>query len=188
MTGALRSVYEGDAHIAIGSYILRSNRSEFFDFSFTYSTTPLVVTIPLGERYTSFEQLIKPFDIVIWCLMSAMFAASIFTILIIHLRFQNIKNFVYGTKIRTPVVNMMVAVFGGSLRRLPKRNFARFMLMMLLIFCLVQRNVYQGLLYIFITGNQRHPEIQSLDELLHKGFTIYTYPSNARLSSEKSDM
>lgn len=188
MTGALKEVFNGDAHFAIGSYILRSNRSEFFDFSFTYCTTPLLVTIPLGERYTSFEQLIKPFDIVIWSLMLAMFVISIWAIFVIHMKFRRMKDFVYGTRIRSPIINIMVVIFGGSQRRLPKRNFARFMLMMLLIFCLVQRNVYQGLLYIFVTGNQRHPEIKSLNELIEKGFSVYTYPSNAGVSPENKRM
>lgn len=184
LTGALKELYQGEAHIAIGGYILRSNRSQFFDFSSTYFTTPLVVSVPPGDRFTSFEQLVKPFDKFIWGTMILMFIMSMLVIFIIHFKFKRAKDFVYGQKIRTPVINIIIAIVGGSQKKLPRQNFARFVLMMLVVFCLVQRNVYQGLLYIFITGNQRHPEIQTLREMQERNFTFYVFPPYAGLSPE----
>lgn len=187
MSGALKELYEGDAHLAIGAYILRSNRSEYFEFSNAYMATSLVITIPLGERYTSFEQLLKPFGVVTWSLMLTIFLASILAILIINLKFKRMKKHIYGSNIRTPMMNLITAILGGSQNKLPKQNFSRFLLMMLLVFCLVQRNLYQGLLFIFITGNQRHPEIQSLIQLADdRSITIYTYPAYEGLSPETS--
>jgi hypothetical protein len=184
MTEALREVHEGPAHLVIGNYILRSNRIEYFDISVSYFVTPMVLVIPFGDRYTSFEKLVKPFDIAVWSLMLTMFLISLVTIFIINWKFEKIKDFVYGTKIRSPVINMAIAIFGGSQRRLPMKNFARFLLMMFLIFCLVLRNVYQSLLFIYMTRIQRHPEIQSLRDVYDGNFVIYTYPSNFGLLPE----
>jgi hypothetical protein len=178
-TEALRELHEGPAHLAIGNYILRSNRIEFLDISISYTVTPLLFTIPLGKSFSSFEQLVKPFDIIIWSIMIFMLFMSLFIILVIHVKFRKVKDFVYGRNIRSPVINMAIAIFGGAQRHLPRRNFSRFILMMFLIFCLVQRNVYQSLIFIFMTQPKRHPEISSINEIYKQNFTINTYPSNA---------
>lgn len=174
---ALREVYEGSAHFVIGNYFLRANRIDFFDMSISYYVSPIVATIPLGRKYTSFEKLLRPFDVTIWMLLLAMFIISLFIIFMINLKCRNFKDVLYGKKVRSPVMNILTAVVGGSQPRLPKRNFPRFVLMMFLIFCLIQRNAYQSLMFLFMTTTQRHPEISSLEEMIKNNFTIYSFPS-----------
>lgn len=196
-TEALRELHEGvDVKLVIGNYILRLNRLQYFDISNTYFVTPMVLVIPFGDEYTSIEKLVKPFDVTIWSIMIMMFLVSLMTIFIINWKFEQVKDFVYGIKIRSPVINILIAIFGGSQKRLPTKNFARFLLMMFLIFCLVQRNVYQGiflnllyrisickiflylgLLFIFMTKTQRHPEIKSLNDVYNESYTFSMYPA-----------
>lgn len=71
----------------------------------------------------------------------------------------------------------LIVIFGGSQTKLPTRNFSRFLLMSFLLFCLVQRNVYQGSLYIFLQSDGRHKEVQSIDEMVENGFDFYMYES-----------
>ncbi|KAG5681330.1 hypothetical protein PVAND_010777 [Polypedilum vanderplanki] len=70
---------------------------------------------------------------------------------------------------------MIIAIFGSQQPILPKRNFARFILMMFLIFCLVQRNVYQGALYIFLQSDGRHKPMQTINEMIENDFVFYMH-------------
>lgn len=68
---------------------------------------------------------------------------------------------------------MFTAFIGGTQRPLPKRNFARFLLMMFLIFSLVIRTVYQGAFYQLLKSNKRHKGVQSMDEIVKSDFQFF---------------
>lgn len=108
------------------------------------------------------------------------------TILLINYKLKNVRNFVFGRNVKTPGMNMLAAVFGLQQIILPTRNFARFILMMFLLFCLVIRNAYQGALYIFLQSDGRHKEIQSIDEMNAMGFKYYIFESYADMVSERT--
>jgi hypothetical protein len=84
---------------------------------------------------------------------------------------------VFGKNVKSPVMNMAVAIFGLQQTVLPARNFSRFILMMFLIFCLVNRNVYQGALYLFLQSDGRHKDIKSVDEMEEMNFNYYVFES-----------
>jgi hypothetical protein len=65
---------------------------------------------------------------------------------------------------------MIAAILGLQQNRLPRRNFARFLLMMFLIFCLVLRNIYQGALYQFLQSDGRHKTPQTISELIEQKY------------------
>jgi hypothetical protein len=57
----------------------------------------------------------------------------------------------------------------------PKGNFARFVLMMFVIWALIIRTCYQSILYENLQRDIRKPRIQTLDELNELNFTaLYT--------------
>jgi ABC-type amino acid transport substrate-binding protein len=176
-TGAIKKVVEGECDFTAGNFLLRSSRVAFMDPSVVYLSLPVIFAIPLGEKLTSFEKLLRPFELIVWSFILTFFSIGILVIFTINWKFKKLKSFVYGTGIETPIVNMMIAIFGGTQSKLPKRNFARFILMMFLLFCLVQRNVYQGLLYIFIKSDSRHKEVQSIKDMIDKKFEYYMYES-----------
>lgn len=148
-TGAINKIVNNKCDFTAGNFLLRSSRTAIMDPSVVYLTFPVVFAIPLGVRLTSFEKLLRPFELVVWIFMLIFISCGLLVICIVNWKSKNVQNFVYGTGIKHPVVNMTIAVFGGTQVKLPRRNFARFILMMFLLFCLVQRNVYQGILYIF---------------------------------------
>lgn len=176
-TGAIAKIVNNESDIAIGNYILRPNRLTIMDSSVVYFSFPVVFAIPLGEKLTAFEKMMRPYDIVVWICLLITISVGLLVILVLNLKLKKLKAFVYGEKITKPVINIFIAVFGGSQKLLPKRNFARFLLMMFLLFCLVQRNVYQGLLYNFLKSDGRKKEVQSIDEMVEKGFNFFMYES-----------
>lgn len=176
-TGALAKIVNGEADIGIGNYLLRASRLEIMDSSMVYFSFPVVFAIPLGERLSPFEKLMRPFEFVVWVVLAVFLSIGVIVILIVNWRYRNLRAFIYGTGVRNPIINMLIAIFGGSQPRLPRRNFSRYLLMMFLMFCLVKRNVYQGALYIFLQSDGRHAEVQSIDEMAEKGFDFHMYES-----------
>jgi hypothetical protein len=66
-----------------------------------------------------------------------------------------------------------VVIFGGGLFILPGRNFARFNLMLFILFCLVIRTGYQGVQFDIMLKEMRPKDVQTIDELIERNFTIY---------------
>jgi hypothetical protein len=53
---------------------------------------------------------------------------------------------------------------------------------------LVQRNVYQGLLYIFLQSDGRHKEVQSIKEMTDKKFDFYMYKSYTDIVKSQTEI
>jgi hypothetical protein len=187
-TGAISMILSGESDFTAGNFLLRSSRVAIMDPSVVYLSFPVVFAIPLGERLTAFEKLLRPFELVVWIMMVVFLGFGLLVIFVVNWKFKQVRNFVYGTGIKHPVVNMTIAVFGGTQVKLPRRNFARFILMMFLLFCLVQRNVYQGILYIFLQSDGRHKEVQSIKEMTNKKFQFYMYDSYTDIVKEQTEI
>lgn len=56
---------------------------------------------------------------------------------------------------------------------LPGRNFARFILMCFMLFCLVMRTAYQGKQYEFMQKEMRKRGLETIDELIDNNFTFF---------------
>lgn len=108
------------------------------------------IMVATGESYSSFEKMILPFDAETWLLIGVFFISGFITILIVKTRHIGWQNFVFGSKVQTPIFNMFVAIFGQGQNILPGRCFARYLLMMFIILCLVIRTVYQGIQFELI--------------------------------------
>lgn len=176
-TGAIKKIQANESDIAIGNYLLRANRVATMDNSIVYFSFPVVFAIPPGTRLSPFEKLLRPFEIYVWICLLFTLSVGVLVILVLNYKLKGLRAFVYGTGIKTPIMNMLVAICGETQTKLPKRNFSRFLLMMFLLFCLVKRNVYQGALYIFLQSDGRHKEVQSIDEMIEQGFEFYMFES-----------
>lgn len=169
-TGTFKELLTARSDINFGDLYLKARRIKFFDSSISYLNYPVFFVIPRGEKLTPMEKLLAPFSSTVWYFITATIAIAILIILIINYRFPKLKPFVYGKNINNPVMNVIKAVLGLQQCRLPKQNFARFLLMMFLIFCLILRSIYQGSLYQFLQSDGRHLEPRTIAELLKKNF------------------
>jgi len=111
------------------------------------------VVIPLGDFYSGFEKLFLPFDDATWILIAMTFAI--------------------GRDVTAPTMNLFAAFFGLGQLRLPGRNFARFLLMLYIIWCLIIRTAYQGVLYDLLKGDGRRPQNMQLQDYIANNATIH---------------
>lgn len=103
---AIERLLLNQSDIAIGNSFLRPNRVTLMDHSTVYYSFPVMFAIPRGERLTAFEKLLRPFEDVVWILLLIIISIGLLVILMLNLKWKKLRSFVYGTGIRTPVINM----------------------------------------------------------------------------------
>ncbi|CAO1440634.1 unnamed protein product [Diamesa serratosioi] len=91
--------------------------------------------------------------------------------------FSNLLTLIVPPGIRNHYFNIMLLFVGGTQHIIPQRNFSRFLLMMFLLFCLVQRTIYQGYLFHFLQSDNRAKEVSTIDEMIENNFDFYLYDS-----------
>lgn len=98
------------------------------------------ILVPPGELYTSLEKLILPFDYYTWILFFLVFAVAYFVLLITKiLKIPRISALIIGENVRTQAMNIYMIFMGGGMRRIPKKSFPRFILMIFILYCLIMR-------------------------------------------------
>jgi hypothetical protein len=60
-------------------------------------------------------------------------------------------------------------------QKLPLNNFARIILMVFIMFCLVIRTAYQGTQFDMLTSDMRFPPIKTIQQLFDQNFTFVVY-------------
>lgn len=95
------------------------------------------------------------------------------TIQIINLCSIKVRNFVYGTKIRTSTINVSKTFFASGQYKVSDSNFARLLLMLFIIWCLIIRTCYQSELFNYLQAEKRKAEAKTIAELIEKNFSFY---------------
>lgn len=131
------------------------------------------LTIPPGEPYSELEKVFLPFKFDVWISILATFAISLVTIQVINLCTPKVQNFVFGRNIRTPTMNVLNIFLCGGQRKIPGRNFARFMLMMFIIWSLIIRTCYQSEYFKHLQSDDRKPRLRTISDLMENNFTLY---------------
>lgn len=178
-TGNFEDLRKNIYDMTLGEFYMKAVRSKYFDNSIAYYVTPMVFIIPPGRPYKAIEKMLQPFDHVVWIILLITLVLAILVIIVVNTKFRHLKSFIYGRGVKSPVMNILVGLFGSQQTVLPGRNFSRFILMKFLILCLVLRSIYQGSLFQFLQSDKRHREIQSVDEMVKKDYTFYMYETGA---------
>lgn len=183
--GAMNLVIDKKADFTIGKFGMTSLRNAYMTPSISYYSSQLIIIVPEGEAFTPLERLMKPFRVYIWSFVLAILAITFLVITFIRLKCdKRAQNFVFGAENSTPNLNSWNIFLGGSLHRLPKRNFARTLLCFFIIYCFILRNAYMGALFTFIKSDELvKPPANSIDEMVEKDFKFYMTPSVVELIS-----
>jgi hypothetical protein len=140
------SIKSGDIYLPI--FTIQNNMEWHLSrgwLFYTIKENEITTITRLGEEYTSYEKLYLPFDFETWIWCGIFFGGGFFIIFIINqTRNRHVQQIVYGSRVRSPAMNVVVAFFGQSQNILPTRSFARFILMMFILFSLIIRTGYQG--------------------------------------------
>jgi hypothetical protein len=145
---------------------------ELYDFSPVLYTDKLTLTVPTGEPYTQLEKMFLMFDKDTWICIGVTIAGALLVIQVINFMSVQVQKFVFGRDVRTPTLNVASIVLTGAQHRVPGRNFARFLLMMFIVWSLIFRTCYQSILYKNLQQDLRKPRIKTLEELNERNFSI----------------
>lgn len=172
-TGAIKMVMERKVHMAIGFYMASIRRNTFMKSSCAYTVANLVWIVPPGQTFTAFEKLFKPFAFYTWTSVITTFSISVLIVILLKFTRKAIRNFVYGKNYRTPLINILNIYFGGPSLSEPKNNFARTLLMIFLLYCLVMRSAYQSGLFKFLQMDAHEPPVSTFLEMIEDKFDFY---------------
>lgn len=133
--------------------------------TYAYHTSNLVWVVAPGKPLTSFERFKKPFHPKVWTCLILTFFIGVCVITVINCQSRRLRNFVYGANINYPMLNMINIMLGGALNILPRRNFARFILGLFMMYSLVMRNAYTGSLFQFLKASEQTQEIRNMEDM-----------------------
>ena len=151
----------------------RRSVTEKFASDLIYTDSEVMILAP-GVPYTPWEKLMLPFDELTWMWIGIFFAVAFVVILLIRIsRSSSIYEFVVGSNVTTPSLNIVAILMGIGQLHLPHRNIARFLFVNFVIFCLIIRTAYQGKYFEFITGDVRKKPIATLEEMVERNVTVY---------------
>jgi ABC-type amino acid transport substrate-binding protein len=185
-TGAMAKVVNKEVDLTIGKFAITESRMKFMSATFSYYSSPLIVMVPRGKDVTPIERLMKPFQDAVWVWVLLVFAVAFLVIGFLKIKGDEAqRDFVFGTRNREPTLNLFNSFIGGSLVKLPTRNFARTLFCIFLLYSLIVRNSYTGALFNFIkTNNVRRPPLNSIDAMVEENFTFYMLKSAQDLTKE----
>jgi hypothetical protein len=179
--GPLKALLDRQVDVSLSNWWLKENRLKFFDSTSSYISENSIFVVPHGSDFTALEKMIYPFDYQSWIAIISFLVIGNLVIFIIQRQSTSIQDFVFGREIRGNSLKLLSVFLGVSLRRLPGRNFARYLLMMFIIYSLIIRTLYQGSYYQLLKTQTRHGEIQSIDELMSRDLEIYVVLQNVDL-------
>lgn len=176
ITGASGLIVDGKADLTIGKFGMVAARNAIMKPSVSYYSSSVVIVVPIGRPFSEIEKLSKPFEIGTW---SSVFGLLIFAIAIIAFikwkLSKPLQRFIMGSKTTTPYFNIIVASIGQNLTsQVPRRNFSRFLLCILILYGLVMRSAYTGALFKFMhLDNDHHPSIKTVSDMKANDFKFY---------------
>jgi hypothetical protein len=132
----------------------------------------LTFIVPPGEPLTDLEKMFAAFDKETWIAIGATFIIALVVIWIINFMSIKVQNFVFGREVKTPTLNVLSIFLNGGQHRVPGRNFARYLLMLFIIWSLIFRTCYQSMMFQNMTTDMRHPRVKTVDELVDQNFTL----------------
>ncbi|XP_070496609.1 uncharacterized protein [Chironomus tepperi] len=176
--GVLGNVLRNEIEVGIGFVSLQYIRTLFLSVTHYYRIDTLMLVVPPGEEYGSLEKLFLPFEMTVWIAFYFVLITSVI-FSIISFKFPRVYEFVIGKKINQPIMNIMAIHLGVSQSKLPSRNFSRFILLNMLIYCLILRSAYQGAFFNSMVSNKSKPSAATMDEMLQKKYTLFAFETLA---------
>lgn len=182
--GPLKAMLDHNADLSVSDWWMKQKRLKFFDSTTSYNSDKIVFIVPPGREFTAFETLVFPFATQLWILILAWLVVGVLVIFIIRLRSKRLQSFVFGANASNPYMNLVNGFLGGAQNILPKTNFARYLLMMLLIYSLVIRTLYQASFFKLLKSNAHFKAVQTIDDIIERDYQIFVNVETSDVLSE----
>ncbi|KAL7012938.1 hypothetical protein ACKWTF_015111 [Chironomus riparius] len=167
--------FESDeAEVCFSIFRLCSEFEILLHFTASFMQVHDVILTTPGELYRPFEKLWLPFDDLTWKFLIFVFFVAFLVIFIVNQLPNHVQDRIYGLNIHKPGLNVISAFFGLAQYKVPKKYFARCLLIIFVFFCLIFRTCYQSKLFEFMTSEPRRPPPISVKELRDRNYTMYT--------------
>lgn len=72
-----------------------------------FTTTDVIILISRSEPYSPFEKLFLPFEVEVWTWMIITLTTAVTTIIVVSFFPKQIRNFVFGNRVTTPLMNFV---------------------------------------------------------------------------------
>lgn len=184
----LKLLNDNRADMALHSIGLTKAMMMDFDQTMVYLTMPLVFLVPSGELYGFFEKILQPFEAVVWVFLLSTLLTALAVLFLLDWKLESIRPFFHEDGTGNPTMNFLAAILGLGQSNLPNRNSPRIILMTFLVFCLILRNVYQGVLFDLMQSDGRHTEVRTIQELVDKNYTIFMGEAEASVAKNFPDI
>lgn len=177
ITGTLKLVAEGQAQMTIGTFVPTPTLLKLFTRSKTIAEQKLIWVIPIKDRLGPIERLLNPISNVVWIVLIIFVAIILVIALILSycIKDKSYKNFIIGRCVDAPLLNIFGMFLGISVYNLPKRNFARFLLMSWMLLTFFFRMMYEANLISAMTSQKPEKMYNTLSELHKAGFKFLLY-------------
>ena len=157
-----------------------SNAIQTLGYKIGYSSDPVTfnyyrILIGPGEPYTDLERMFMMFDFELWIAISVTFTVALIATLVVSFASRKIRNYIVGRYVQNPTMNLLSTFLTGSQSRVPGRNFARFLLILFVIWSLIIRTCHQSMLYQLMQADLRRPTVKTLEEFFQSNLTYYDY-------------
>lgn len=117
--------------------------------------------------------LYQLFDNEVWIALIATLLLAMISIQLMNLISKKIYILVCGREINHPTINLVSTFLTGTQDKTPAKSFARFLLMLFIIWSLIFRTCHQSMLYSYLQADLRKPTLQSIDEILENDLNLY---------------
>ncbi|KAJ6635609.1 hypothetical protein Bhyg_14195 [Pseudolycoriella hygida] len=174
-----RKVENHEADMFIGNVAVQKTRLESMDFSLPIFFEFLKFVIPPGKSYTQVENFGRVFDMLTWILIFIVFGLFGGIVTVISFCSKKAKIYAFGFRYGNVFMDYLATIFGSALLISPKMNMPRIIIVKFVLFCLVIRSIYQGSLYNFLQSGAKADAVQSIDEMVKKGYTFFMLKSYA---------
>lgn len=176
-----RKVANNDADLFIGNVAIDKSLIERLDFSVPIFFEFLKFVVPPGKTYTQMENFGRVFDQITWTLIIILFLLTGGAILtIVNFRSKKLKTYAFGVHYGNAFMDFVATIFGTALSTSPKAIVPRFLIVKFVLFCFIMRSIYQGSLYNFMQSGAKANPVQSIDEMIVKGFTFFMLQGYAK--------
>lgn len=172
-TGLMKLLHDETVHFGIGCLGIMPQRNEILQPGRPHYNSQVLFAIPEGRPLNSFEKLFQPFDLSVWAAEGAVICIIAAVVMILKFAPNAIRVFIYGAGNQTPFLNAINVFYTGCLHIVPRRNFARTLLILWTIHCFVMRTVYQGLLFKYLQEESNHKPIDVIDEIERSDLHYY---------------
>lgn len=136
---------KGEVNLTMFAAVNTVERSTEFTSSFPYAYSSVCYTIPHGPPYSPLAKLLLPFQAYVWVWIVICTGAAFTTITCVSgCCSKKWRSFVFGAQNRTPFLNYINIMLGGSITFGPVRNFARTIFLLWLLGSLILRSSYTG--------------------------------------------